>query len=289
MLFKERDKKGLVNFLLKKKMYLLGPGFNKDFLKFISYIDKKNQVVVDVNQQANQIIKVSNLVSRLVRERKPILFFGLNQSKLDEQDSLTVSALNYDIFNLCFTIYSQKDESFIRSVFKEFYSNIFLNKGELKGPLHKIFEKFEHFITNLIYGNKIRLNGTYINSWEGGFISNFHYLSAFENSLVNNREIKFSKKQSFGIDKSADLRSLGTLLNSSENRPGAVIFFSQEGYSSFFKEFDKLGVPVISVVNSKESLKNIDFPLFGDTESLKVLQFYIFIIGHTIHHALSSE
>ena len=72
---------------------------------------------------------------------------------------------------------------------------------------------------------------------------------------------------------------LSYVLGKSKKLPGAVVFFfSREGYDYFFSELKKLGVPVVCIVNSNESLKNIDFPLLGDNSLLNVIYFYQKII-----------
>ena len=57
-----------------------------------------------------------------------------------------------------------------------------------------------------------------------------------------------------------------------------LFFFSRIGYDYFFPEFKKFGIPVICVVNSNESIKDIDFPLIGDNSLSWVNYFYLQII-----------
>jgi ribosomal protein S2 len=278
MLFE--NKRYLINHMIKNKIYISGPGLHKDFYNFVLSVDVKGKVVLDVYKQVNQILKVNSLISRLVRERKPILFFGLNKLNLGSQDLLAVKSLNKDIFNLCFSFPGLEGLDLGRNKaykgIQRFYEQVFFNK---KLSSLSLFSNFEKYINCLIQKGALRLNGFFIDTWEGGLISNFHYLFPFIN-----RSVGLSLKgRSLGLDKYNSLKSLSYVLGNSNNLPGAVILFSREGYNSFFKECQKLGIPVICVVSSNESLKNIDFPLFGNNKSLKTFRFYFIMLRQIIN------
>lgn len=284
MLFE--NKKYLINYILKNKLYLAGPGVHKDFYNFVSSVGLKDEVVLDVQKQVNQILKVNSLMARLVKEKKTIVFIGLDSAKLKDGEGITVSSLNKKIFNLCFSFIDPKRVPELQEVINKFYDLVFLNKKDLiaNPGLLKVFQTFESYITEAFRRHSIRLNGFFIDFWEGGFVSNFHNLFPFICHLTKDREegTRFSRKQSLSMGKYSTLKVLSNFLNDSSYTPGALVLFSKEGYGLVFEECKRLGIPVICIVNSNESVKNIDFPLLGDTKSVKVLSFYLVLFKQII-------
>lgn len=269
--------KNLINLILKNKIYLGNYTINKDVKNFISGINNKNgRVTFDLFKQMIQIRKVTLFLRSLKKKKRPILFFGINQFGLDSKNKSTVLFINRLIHNLCFSIFNSKDKNKIESKINGFYDLIYKEKTK-NFPID--YKNYTRLMDLLIKNKKMYLNGHFFDTWVGGLVSNYHYLMP---SLEKSFKEKTTVEDPFFFDNLKNLNNLSFFLDEPKNFPGAVIFFSKEGYEHSFKELKKLGIPVICIVNSNESLKNIDFPLFGDTSSLNTIIFYQKIIKNSL-------
>ncbi len=269
----------LIQNILKNNIYIGSLSINKDMKKFIYTINNKDgRSIFDVSKQARQIYKVCLLLKGLKRRKKPILFFGLNPLKINFQDKIVASSLNKQIFKLGFSIIDPEKKEFIDSRIDDFYDSVYVKKIYKNSEIESVFMDFYNFIELAIKNEEVSVNGHFFGNWGEGSISNYHCLMALlRNSLKDDGDAKILE-ESILTERFQNLMVLSYVLGKSKKLPGAVVFFSREGYDYFFSELKKLGVPVVCIVNSNESLKNIDFPLLGDNSLLNVIYFYQKII-----------
>lgn len=286
----------LISFILKNELYFSGPELNDDLKKFIFKlsIDKKS-CLFNIYDQIWFIKKFRNLLEYNVRiSRKPILFFGVNSLGFSPDNSTGVDLINEQIFKLCFTVLDKSLNNIkvinkkISSFFVKSFSIGFLKESDFL----QIFKLFEKDLLFLLDQKKIRLNGFFYNNWVGGHFSNFHFIKAHFNDFISNSLLKtgllpFNKQILFFHNKFINLHSTYNIASklSEGYGPGLVIFFSSFGYSSFIKEFYKLGTPIACIVDEDDSLDFIDYPLLGDSSNINVLLFYC----HFIEECLKKE
>ena len=278
-----KDNKHLINYILKNKVHLGNSNINEDFGDFVQGVDiKNNKCMFDVFKQIGQIRKVCFLLKTLKKKKRPILFFGINQFGLDKLSKSKALFINQQIYNLSFTV-NNEEEGFksIYDFYSYFYSFFYSKDGK---KVRAGFGGAKNYAGYCIgFGKKkIDINGYFFDSWGDGSFSNFHYLKSFLSSFAQEPLVEFGVNDFSLLKRFKNLTSISNFLNTSTKVPGAVVFFSRAGYDSFFKEFIKLGVPVICVVNSDESLNDIDYPLFGDNSCLKVISFYQKIIQNSL-------
>lgn len=268
----------LVKSILKNKVHLGNPKINDGLKDFISgFLKKENKSVFNLLKQINQIRKVKFLLKAIKRKRRPILFFGINSFKFDNDSKFEVLSLNRSIFNLCFSLSGSKKEK-IKNLITEYYSHSYVDNNLFEENLYDDLQIFDLNIRKLVNQKEVYLNGYFFDGWDEGSFSNYHFL---KKDLYSPNIEKPDKET---LNKLKNLNSLSKVLNVSNkrHRPGAAIFFSQKGYDHVFKEFTKLGIPTICIVNSNESLKNIDIPLLGDNSCINVINFYQGIIEESL-------
>lgn len=275
----DKKLKNIINILFKHKQFF----FN----------NKKEMSYFDLYSSSTNILNVGRLLVELKKKKKPIFFFGINESfivhDLDSKERKALFDTNHKIFDLCFSINKGliKDEqvrlkNFFNSFFTVFYDEQTISTKVKEVPL--ILERFYSIIEKLNKLNKLSINGFFFNNWSKEFSSNYGQLSGDLNVAIwrglDTKLVKVSKYYKLKyFNKLRVLKTLDVFNNKFDtNLPGAVIFFSLSGYESFFKEFRKLGIPVICIIDKKEHIKEVDYPLFGDSTNLNVISFYCDII-----------
>ena len=224
------------------------------------------------------------------KKKQPILFFGINKVNVGRENSILISELNREIFQLCFSfIAGNKKVTTRRRVlisdhfdlfychFYHFFKNEIFKNSEI--IFH--FENFENFIKLLVKAKFIKINGNFLDSWGAGSASNYRWFksvlkSTLDKDVVDNDIIV---DELMITERFHNLKSLSSVIGKSgKKKPGAVVLFSRVNYDYVFSEFKKIGVPIICVVNVNQSLKDIDYPLLGDSSLRIIIHFYIRII-----------
>jgi hypothetical protein len=272
----------LIKSIIKNKVYLSDFTFiNKDMVNFIDFSNNK-EIFFNTYQQVHQIQKVYIFLKGLVKKNKSILFFGFNKAHLSEiEDIVGVSSFNKEIFKLCFSILTLKHQVSIEQKIENFYDSIYIqNKDYKDSEIIAIFEDFEDFIKLAIQKKYIAVNGQFFDCWNEGMASNYHWFNSLLKKSLNDDAPEYAIiLNNFMItDRFQNFKSISLALGRGRKMPGAVVFFSRIGYEYFFPEFKKFGVPIICIVNSNESIKDIDFPLIGDNSLCSVNYFYLRII-----------
>jgi ribosomal protein S2 len=279
------------NNIIEKHIYsnkvFLGESKLRDDLKNYTFGKDsiENIYIFDVFLQIKLIRKVCMFLSYLKKKRKKIVFFGLKGDGLNFTDKELVMEVNKSIFDLCFIVKEGSNKIKIQKILDEFFFKIYNSKNPDSADETKISNlvfKFSTFIRNKELNEEIEVNGMFLDHWENGFFSNYHCFQPsinfpIKNMFYSNKStLKKKSKENLRAfsEKYRNLYFVSEFYNKYKKKPGAVVFFSKEGYDSFFKEFKRLGIPTICILNSGDSLKGVDYPLLGNKYSIKVLSFY---------------
>jgi ribosomal protein S2 len=296
----------LVNYLVENNLYFGNKELQQDLRAYtigvIKSANRRYQLhFFDVNKQLQALMRVYGLLkflkSHKIYKRRPLLFFGLNTKGVDFGLREKILSLNKNIFKLCFSyrLATKKKNSkkAFDHILNTYYSVIYAssNKGKnqkYEGNIKKITYFFNYFFgyknsqpmdtlpskkdikSSTFMKNfllELSSHGLFFDTWASGFYSNYRFLHQIS------RTFTLSKQQS--------IYNL-SLLQKSNTIPAAAIFFSSEGYENCFKELNKMGIPIICIVNTNNSLDYVDYPLFGDGSRIKVLLFYIFAIKEAL-------
>jgi ribosomal protein S2 len=298
-----------IRFILDNNVHLGNYCANRELIYYIREFDILNgKYVFNSDLQIDFIFKVCSLLKILKKKENTILFFGLNPDRLDILSKSEVLSFNLYIFNLCFSITS-KERKKINNSINNFYLCFHDEHNKKYG-----FQDYDSCPNIFSKENMAYRQGFFFGGWKEGSFSNYPCLKTFldlciknntqnkkgsgnnENILNNNKVVRTPNSSNLPkisievFDSLKSVLSLSRFFDSLEiKKPGAVVFFSKEGYDSFFKEFYRLGIPVICIVNSNESLDYIDYPLLGDNSSLSVISFYLKIIYRVLYSKNSGK
>lgn len=296
--------------MLKKKEYkmlnikktidykgYIGDNFlNKDLIGFVAGISKvKGNYIFNFSKQVQALRRVFLLIRKLKTLNKPILFFGLNKKVYEDVYLSQISRINKEIYSLSFT-FSREDEK-LKNLLNHFYLNFyekpdFNNLNEL--VISNCFREFNNVLKLKSSSKSIIINGFFFDNWEGSYFSNYNTLTSHLNFRIkklffelgesnNKNNLKEKESLSNFLLKFRNFYFLSKIFKKNESLPGAAVFFSKEGYEDLFLEFKRLGIPVICVVNSSDSLKGIDYPLFGNTKYFDIIIFYQKLFKKTLN------
>ncbi len=124
----------------------------------------------------------------------------------------------------------------------------------------------------------------YVNHrWLGGMLTNFNTvrqsikrLKELEEMVADGSMERLSKKEALGLRREAEKleRSLGGIKNM-ERLPD-VLFIIDVGYEKIaVKEAVKLGIPVVAVVDSNNSVEGVDYIIPGNDDAIRAIQLYL--------------
>ncbi len=136
----------------------------------------------------------------------------------------------------------------------------------------------------------IRCGMPYVNHrWLGGMLTNFktikqsvRRLKELEAMFADGTVDRFNKKEALGLSRERDKleRSLGGIKDM-EGLPDAL-FVIDVGYEKIaVTEANKLGIPVVGVVDTNNDPSNIDYVIPGNDDAIRAVRLYI-------HHAASA-
>ncbi|KAF3978446.1 MAG: 30S ribosomal protein S2 [Methylococcales symbiont of Iophon sp. n. MRB-2018] len=124
----------------------------------------------------------------------------------------------------------------------------------------------------------------YVNHrWLGGMLTNFKAIKKSINRLKELEAMKadgsvyqrFSKKEALGMEREIGKldRSLGGI-KEMRGIPDAIFVLDVGHEKNAVSEAKKLGIPVIGVVDSNNSPKNIDYVIPGNDDSIRAVKLY---------------
>lgn len=137
----------------------------------------------------------------------------------------------------------------------------------------------------------------YVNHrWLGGMLTNFHTvkqsikrLTDLEETLEGKGNERLNKKELLQISREVEKleRSLGGIKNM--NMLPDVLFVIDVGYEEIaVKEATKLGIPVVAVVDTNNSLSGVDYVIPGNDDAIRAIKLYASQIANTILEAKTS-
>lgn len=137
----------------------------------------------------------------------------------------------------------------------------------------------------------------YVNyRWLGGMLTNFHTVKQSIKRLIDLEETldgkgseHLAKRELLQISREVDKlqRSLGGIKNM--NTLPDVLFVIDVGYEEIaIKEARKLGIPVVAVVDSNNSLNGVDYVIPGNDDAIRAVTLYATAIADAALEAKSS-
>lgn len=119
--------------------------------------------------------------------------------------------------------------------------------------------------------------------WLGGMLTNFKTIKKSINRLKELETMKadgtmhqrFSKKEALGMERQMEKldRSLGGIKNM-RGTPDVIFVLDVGCEKNAVSEAKKLGIPVIGIVDSNNSPKNIDYVIPGNDDSIRAVKLY---------------
>ncbi len=119
--------------------------------------------------------------------------------------------------------------------------------------------------------------------WLGGMLTNFQTIrqsikrlkeleTMFEDGTIN----RFNKKEALGLSRERDKleRSLGGIKNMS-GLPDALFVVDVGHEKIAVTEANKLGIPVIGVVDTNNDPSNVDYVIPGNDDAIRAVQLYV--------------
>ena len=144
---------------------------------------------------------------------------------------------------------------------------------------------------DVIKEEAIRCHMPYVNQrWLGGMLTNFQTikqsvrrLHALEKMENDGSLEKHNKKEALMMTREKDKldRSIGGIKDM--KRIPDAMFVIDVGYESIaIKEAVKLGIPVIGVVDSNNSLEGVDYIIPGNDDAIRAIQLYVTVAADTV-------
>ena len=157
--------------------------------------------------------------------------------------------------------------------------------------------------SDLIEKYAISCNQFFINKrWLGGILTNWNTI---QNSIkrlkkiediLENQSQSYTKKELLKFENTAEKlnKSIGGIkdLNS---RPDLLFIIDTNKEFLAIKEANKSGIPIVAIVDSNSNPEGIDFPIPGNDDAIRSIEFYCNAVSETIknnktnHQDIKSE
>jgi small subunit ribosomal protein S2 len=135
------------------------------------------------------------------------------------------------------------------------------------------------------------------NRWLGGMLTNFHTvkqsikrLKELEEMIEGKGAERLGKREVLQISREVEKlnRSLGGIKNM--NILPDVLFIIDVGYEEIaVKEAVKLGIPVVAVVDSNNSLQGVDYVIPGNDDAIRAIELYTSVVANEVMQAKASS
>jgi small subunit ribosomal protein S2 len=135
------------------------------------------------------------------------------------------------------------------------------------------------------------------NRWLGGMLTNFHTvkqsikrLKELEEMIDGKGAERLGKREVLQISREVEKlnRSLGGIKNM--NILPDVLFIIDVGYEEIaVKEAVKLGIPVVAVVDSNNSLQGVDYVIPGNDDAIRAIELYTSVVANEVMQAKASS
>ncbi|WDM84980.1 30S ribosomal protein S2 [Ehrlichia sp. JZT12] len=183
-------------------------------------------------------------------------------------------------------------------------STVFLLKNALKALYDIVLKRGRVLFIGtkvqasaIIADEAIRCGQYYINNrWLGGMLTNWETISLsikrlreYE-KLIENVDNQFTKKELLLFEKKrAKLdRSIGGICNMG-GLPHALFVIDTNKEHIAIKEANKLNIPVIAVLDTNSDPSGIDYPIPGNDDAVRSIDFFCKIVSDTILEAIRSD
>ncbi|MGN7618494.1 MAG: 30S ribosomal protein S2 [Ehrlichia sp.] len=183
-------------------------------------------------------------------------------------------------------------------------STVFLLKNALKALYDIVLKRGRVLFIGtkvqasaIIADEAIRCGQYYVNNrWLGGMLTNWETISLsikklreYE-KLVENVDNQFTKKELLLFEKKrASLdRSIGGICNMG-GLPHVLFVVDTNKEHIAIKEANKLGIPVIAVLDTNSDPTGIDYPIPGNDDAVRSIDFFCKIVSDTILEAIRSD
>ena len=136
----------------------------------------------------------------------------------------------------------------------------------------------------------------YVNHrWLGGMLTNWKTMSG---SIARLRELENMQNSAKGYKKKEQLmmaremeklqKSIGGIKDMA-GQPDAIIVIDTNKEDIAVKEANKLGIPVIAIIDSNSSPEGIDFPIPGNDDALRAIERYCELFSAAILDGIQAE
>ena len=137
----------------------------------------------------------------------------------------------------------------------------------------------------------------YVNHrWLGGMLTNWKTVTHSINRLKElegmfaQEKTGFTKKEElmFRREMTKLEQSIGGIKNMS-GQPDAIFVIDTNKEDIAIKEANKLGIPVIAVIDSNSSPEGVDFPVPGNDDALRAIELYCDLVSSAILDGIQAE
>ncbi|QGR02575.1 30S ribosomal protein S2 [Ehrlichia ruminantium] len=196
----------------------------------------------------------------------------------------------YGVHNDIHIINLQSTVSLLKSALSALY-DIVLKRGRV------LFIGTKVQASAIIADEAIRCGQYYINNrWLGGMLTNWETISLsikklreYE-KLLQNVDNQFTKKELLLFEKKrAKLdRSIGGICNMG-GLPHVIFVIDTNKERIAIKEANKLNIPVIAVLDTNSDPTGIDYPIPGNDDAVRSIDFFCKVVSDTILEAIRSD
>ncbi|WP_395877276.1 30S ribosomal protein S2 [Ehrlichia muris] len=196
----------------------------------------------------------------------------------------------YGVHNDIHIINLQNTVVLLRNALKAIY-DIVLKRGRV------LFIGTKVQASAIIADEAIRCGQYYINNrWLGGMLTNWETISLSIKKLreyerlIENVDNQFTKKELLLFEKKrAKLdRSIGGICNMG-GLPHALFIIDTNKEHIAIKEANKLNIPIIAVLDTNSDPTGIDYPIPGNDDAVRSIDFFCRIVSDTILEAIRSD
>lgn len=130
----------------------------------------------------------------------------------------------------------------------------------------------------------------YVNHrWLGGMLTNWKTVSGSIKTLrdleenLESEELKFTKKETLNMKRHSEKlrKSLGGIMDMG-GKPDLLFIIDTNKESLAMQEAKKLGIPVVAILDSNSNPKGVDYPIPGNDDATRALEFYCKIVSDTV-------
>ena len=144
--------------------------------------------------------------------------------------------------------------------------------------------------SEIISTSAIKCEQYYINNrWLGGMLTNW---DTIQNSIKRLKDLEvileeqsftYTKKETLQFEKSVEKlnKALGGIKNMN-GRPDLLFIIDTNREVLAVKEAVKMGIPIIGVLDSNSDPDGIDYPIPGNDDAMRSIEYYCAIISDTI-------